>query len=189
MSDQGFSAPGGGFPPPPPPPAPTAPTPTYAAPTYAAPVAPPVATPTYAPGPVGAAPVVRRGNGMLTGAGVLQIIQGALSGIFGLWLFSVTQSEVGGFVDDLSGGSLTFMAVILVAIAVVLIWVSVMCIKARKGGWVTTVVFQSLFTFFGVLAVLGASSEGEPVGGAVLTVVYCGIALFLAASGGKKSTR
>jgi hypothetical protein len=150
---------------------------------------PPVPTPNVAPPVQAAAPVVRRGNGKLTGAGVLQIIQGALSAIIGLWLFSVTQSEVGGFVDDLSGGSLTFMAVIMVAIGVALIWVAILCIKARKGGWVTTVVFQSIFTFFGVLAVIGASSEGNPVGGAVITVVYCGIALFLAASGGKQSTR
>ncbi len=133
--------------------------------------------------------VVRRGNGKLTGAGVLQIIQGSLSGIIGLWLFSVTQSEVGGFVDDLSGGSLTFMAVIMVAVAVVLIWMSVLCIKARKGGWVTTVVFQSIFVAFGVLGFIGAASEGNPVGGAVITIVYCGIALYLAAAGGKQSTR
>ena len=120
---------------------------------------------------------------------MLQIIQGALSGIIGLWLFSVTQSEVGGFVDDLSGGSLTFMAVIMVAVAVVLIWMSVLCIKARKGGWVTTVVFQSIFVAFGVLGLIGAASEGNPVGGAVITIVYCGIALFLAVTGGKQSTR
>jgi hypothetical protein len=126
---------------------------------------------------------------MLTGAGVLQIIQGAFSAIIGLWLFSVTQSEVGGFVDDLSGGTLTFAAVMMLGVGVVLIWVAVLCIKARKGGWVTTVVFQSIFTAVGVLAISGASSEGEPVGGAVVMAVYCGIALFLAIKGGKQSTR
>lgn len=134
-------------------------------------------------------PALRSGNGKLTGAGVLQIIQGALSGILGLWLFSVTQSEVGGFVDDLSGGSLTFIAVVMVAVAVVLIWMSVLCIKARKGGWVSTVVFQSIFVALGALGLVGAASEGEPVGGAVITIVYCGIALILAATGGKQSGR
>jgi hypothetical protein len=177
MSEQGSST-GGSFLPPPPPPVPT---PTYAPPVLGA--APPI------PGPSVTGPVVRRGNGKLTGAGVLQIIQGALSAIVGLWLFSVTQSEVGGFVDDLSGGSLTFMAVIILVVGVALIWVAILCIKGRKGGWITTVVFQSIFTFFGVLAVIEASSEGNPVGGSVVTVVYCGIALFLAASGGKQTSR
>jgi hypothetical protein len=107
----------------------------------------------------------------------------------GLWLFSVTQSDFGGFVDDLSGGTFTLVAIVMIGIAVALIWIAILCIKARKGGWVTTVVFQSIFTFFGVLAVFGSLSEGDPVGGAVFTVVYCGIALFLAAKGGKQSTR
>jgi hypothetical protein len=187
MSDQGFSAPGGSFPPPPPvggatPP----PTPS---PNYSAPTAQPSAAPNYGSGPVASAAVVRRGNGKLTAAGVLQIIQGALSGIFGLWLFSVTQSEVGGFVDDLAGGSLTFVAVLLVAIAVALIWVSVLCIKGRKGGWVTTVVFQSIFTFFTLIGLLGASSEDGSVGGGVLSTAYCAIALILAWSGGKQASR
>ena len=176
MSEQGFAPPGGSLPPPPPPP------------TYSAP-ATPITAPTYAPAPVVGAPVVRRGNGMLTGAGVLQIIQGALFGIIGLWLFSVTQSDVGGFVDDLSGGSITFAAVLMVGLAVALIWVAVLCIKARKGGWVTTVVFQSIFVFFGVFGVAGAQSEGESVGGAVVVLAYCAITLFLAASGGRQSTR
>lgn len=162
MSDQIVSTSGGSLPPPPPPP------------------------PNGGPS---ASPLIRRGNGKLTGAGVLQIIQGALSGILGLWLFSVSQSEIGGFVDDLSGGAFTFAAVVMVAIAVALIWMSVLCIKARKGGWVTTVVFQSLFVVFGVIGLIGASSEGNPVGGSVFTIVYCGIALYLAASGGQQSTR
>ena len=44
------------------------------------------------------------GNGRLTASGVLQIIEGALFAIFSLWFFSITQSQIGEFADDLTGG-------------------------------------------------------------------------------------
>ena len=155
MSDQGSSAMGSGAYPPPP--------------------------------PLGSAsvPAQRRGNGKLTAAGVLQIIQGALASIIGIWLFSVTQSDVGGFLDDVSGGSLTFAAVIVLVIGVALIWTAVLCIKARKGGWVTVIVLQSIF----LLGSLGGLGNSDGAGGAIFGIAYCGAALFCAISGGKQSTR
>lgn len=129
----------------------------------------------------------RRGNGRLTAAGVLQIIEGALTVIAALWMFSVTQSEIGGFADDLTGGSITFVAALLLALGIALIWTAILCIKARKGGWVSVVVFQSIFGVLAILGVFGAASEGSPVGGGVFSAAYCGIAVFLAATGGKQS--
>lgn len=125
------------------------------------------------------------GNGKLTAAGILQIIQGALAGIIGLWLFTVTQSDLGNAVDDLSGGSVTFAAVLCLAIAAALIWVAVLCIKGRKGGWVTVIVFQSIFLLGG----LSNLSNPEGPSNAFVTIAYCGTALFLAISGGKESQR
>lgn len=132
-------------------------------------------------------PVQRRGNGKLTAGGVLQIIEGALTAIVALWLFAVTQSDIGGFADDLTGGSITFMAVILLILAVALIWTGALCIKARKGGWVTVVVFQGIFTAFSVIGILGSASNDAPIGGGLISAAYCGTALYLAASGGKQS--
>lgn len=126
-----------------------------------------------------------RGNGKLTAAGVLQIIEGGIAAIIGLWLFTVTQSELGGAVDDLSGGSLTFAAVLCLVFAAALIWTAVLCIKARKGGWVTVIVFQSIF----LLGSLSNLSNANGADGAIVSIVYCGAALFLAISGGKQSQR
>lgn len=119
----------------------------------------------------------------------MQIVQGGLFAIFGLWLFSVTQSEIGGLVNDLSGGALTSVAVFLLAMAGVLIWIGAWCIKARKGGWVTTVVFQSIFVAFILLGLANSGSDGGSAGSSVLILAYCGLTLGLALSGGKKSAR
>ena len=124
-----------------------------------------------------------RGNGKLTAAGILQIIQGAIAAIFGLWLFTVTQSDLGGAVDDLSGGSVTFAALLLLVFAGALIWTAVLCLKGRKGGWVTVIVFQSIF----VLGSLGGLSDPEGQGSAIVSIAYCGAALYLAISGGRAS--
>jgi len=125
------------------------------------------------------------GNGKLTSAGVLQIIQGALAAILGLWLFTVTQSDLGGAVDDLSGNSVTFAAAICLGFAAALIWTAVLCIKGHKGGWVTVIVFQSIFLLGG----LSNLSNPDGMGNAFVTIAYCGAALFLAISGGKESQR
>lgn len=127
----------------------------------------------------------RQGNGKLTTAGVLQIIQGAFTAIIGLWFFSVSQSELGGFADDLTGGSITFIAIILLIFGGALIWTAVLCIKARKGGWVTVIVFQSIF----LLGSLSGLANPDGAGQAIVGAAYCGTALFCAISGGKQSER
>jgi len=127
------------------------------------------------------------GNGRLTASGVLQIIEGALFAIFSLWLFSITQSQIGEFADDLTGGTITFLAVILLILSIALIWTAVMCIKARKGGWVSVVVFQSIFGVLSVLGIIGSAAEGNPAAGSVFVAAYCGIGVFLAVTGGTRS--
>ena len=138
------------------------------------------------PPPMGMSmPAQRQGNGKLTAAGVLQIIEGALMAIIGIWLFAVSQSDIGGFADDITGGSITFGAILFLIFAVALIWTASMCIKARKGGWVTVIVFQSIF----LLGSLSGLSNSDGAGGALVGVAYCGTALFCAISGGKQSQR
>jgi len=127
------------------------------------------------------------GNGRLTASGVLQIIEGALSAIFSLWFFSITQSQIGEFADDLTGGTITFLAAILLILSIALIWTAVMCIKARKGGWVSVVVFQSIFGVLSVLGIIGSAAEGTPAAGTVFVAAYCGIGVYLAVTGGKRS--
>lgn len=138
------------------------------------------------PSPPNHQPVVARssGNGQLTAAGVLQIIEGAVTAIVGLWLFSVTQSTIGGIADDLSGGTLTFIAILCLVMAAALIWTAILCIKGRKGGWVTVIVFQSIFTIFWLLGFVS-----EPSGGIVLPLAYCGSALYCAIVGGRATEK
>ncbi len=144
----------------------------------------PLPQPTNLPPP----PNARRGNGKLTAAGILQLIQGAFVGLVGLWLFSASQSGIGEIADDLTGGTLTFVAVLLIGISIALIWVAVMCIRGRKGGWVTTVVFQSIFLASSVLGLIGSPSEGDSAGGLVV-IAYCGVALGLSISGGRELSK
>ena len=131
----------------------------------------------------------RPGNSRLTAAGVLQHIQGGLFGILGIWLFSASQSGIGEIADDLTGGALTFIALLLIGAAIALIWVAVLCIKGRRGGWITTVVFQSIFIVISLLGVIGSISEGTSAGGGIITTAYCGIALGLSWTGGKQLSR
>lgn len=146
---------------------------------------PPPGTGAYPPPPPSSTPGHRRGNGKLTAAGVLQIIEGSLVAIVGIWLFAVSQSDIGGFADDLTGGSITFGAFLFLIFGVALIWTAILCIKARKGGWITVIVFQSLF----LLGSLGGLSSSDGAGGALVAIAFCGSALFLAISGGRQSQR
>lgn len=106
----------------------------------------------------------------------------ALGGVWLLWAVSTDSDE---WFDDMSGGSITSVAIVCFGFAAALILVAMACIKGRKGGWVTVIVFQSIF----LLSSLNGLSNPEGTGNAIVSIAFCGTALYLAIAGGRESQR
>ena len=136
---------------------------------------PPIAPPTPAPQSGG----VPAKDGRLTAAGVMMIVQAALLLIVGLWLFSVTTSDVGGAVDNLSGGTLTFLAILVLIIGGGLLTVGIATVRQRNWGRITTIVIEAL----SALAILSNIVQGKVAGGTVIPVAWVGAMLYLAIKG------
>lgn len=137
----------------------------------------------------GAATSAASTNGMLTAASVMQLFQGVIGAIFGLWLLAAAQSTLGGLVDDLSGGAITGAGLVLLVFSAGLILLSVQCLRRRRGAWITTVVFQGIvvvFMFLAFVSALGDSGGDANAGGAVLPLLYTGATLGLAIVGGRR---
>lgn len=129
--------------------------------------------------PYGATPApTKSADGRLMAAGVMTIIQGSIAAIFGLWFFSLSQSDGGEIVDDLSGGAITAVALIVLALAAALLAAGIGSVRGRTWGRITTIVLEAIFV---ALTLLGLSGSGD-AGGAIVPLVYCGIVLGLAAS-------
>lgn len=146
--------------------------------------------PGYAtPAGVGTAASAGKTNGMLTAASIMQLFQGVIGAIFGLWLLAAAQSTLGGLVDDLSGGAITGAGLVLLVFSAGLILLSIQCLRRRRGAWITTVVFQGIvvvFMFLAFVSALGDSGGDANAGGAVLPLLYTGATLGLAIVGGRR---
>lgn len=141
------------------------------------------------PSRLGAAPSATTTNAMLVAASVMQLVEGIIGAIVGLWLLAVAQSTLGGLIDDISGGAVTTLGLVIMAFSAGLIVLSVQCMRRRRGAWITTVVFQSIVVVFVVLAfvsALGDSSGDSGAGAAVLPLLYSGAILGLAIVGGRR---
>lgn len=115
----------------------------------------------------------------------MTVIVAALGLIVGLWLFSVTTSDVGGFADELSGGSLTFSALFSLALSGTWLAVGINCARGRDWARITVIVGNAIVL---VLVLLGAAAGDSDGGGVLLFLGWCGTLIALAATG-KATTR
>jgi hypothetical protein len=118
-------------------------------------------------------------DGRLTAAGVMMIIQSALVLIVGLWLLSVTTSDVGGALNDLSGGTITFLAILALLVGGGLLTVGIATVRQRNWGRVTTIVLEAI----AAVGVLANIVNGKFNGGTVVSIVWVGSMLYLAIKG------
>ena len=138
---------------------------------------PPPMTPPPAPAPQSGG--VPAKDGRLTAAGVMMIVQAALVLIVGLWMFSVTTSTVGGALDDMSGGTITFLAILVLAIGGGLLTVGIATVRQRNWGRVTTIVLESI----ALLGIVINIAQGKVAGGTVVSIAWVGAMLYLAVKG------
>lgn len=133
------------------------------------PYAPPAIAPTGSNG---------ASQGRLRAAGIMGIVQASLALLVGLWIMSVAQSDAGELLDSISGGTLTFIGVLMLAIGGGVLTAGIGSVRGRPWGRITLIVFESIFL---LLLIIGLANGSEG-GGAVLSLLYTGTVLGLAAS-------
>ena len=132
----------------------------------------------YAPTATANAAVNAASQGRLRAAGIMGIVQASLALLVGLWIMSVAQSDAGEFLDSISGGTLTFLGVLMLAIGGGVLTAGIGSVRGRSWGRVTLIVFESIFL---LLLIIGLAN-GDSGGGTVVAVLYTGTVLGLAAS-------
>ncbi len=118
-------------------------------------------------------------DGKLIAAGIMTIIQGALSALAGIWLISLSQSGIGRLADEFSGGALTAIALVVLALAGALLTGGVGAVRGRNWGRILIIVLQAIFLVLVVLAIVDSPDDAA---GATFYVIYCGVVLALAAT-------
>lgn len=117
-------------------------------------------------------------SGKLIAAGVLTIIQAALTLIAGLWMLSVVNGD-GEFLDDYSGGAFTAIALVIVAIGAALLTGGIGCCRSSTWGRILVIVLQSILLALMLLGMANGGSSSE----ALFPLGYCATALGLAIAG------
>jgi hypothetical protein len=137
---------------PPPAPNPYQPVPSYyAQPGYAQQV-----PAYYLPGG-GEAP----GIGRLVAAGVLSIITGVVTLLMGIYLLSLISSDVGGFLNDVSGGAGTFAVLVCVVIGAAFLWFGIAGVQKRSWSRIAMAVAAGLSELLVLLLLLGGSADAS----------------------------
>lgn len=122
--------------------------------------------------------------GKLLAAGIMTLIESALGIIIALWLFSVSASELGDWVDDVSGGAITFAGVMMLAVAVTGLVVGINDCRGRNWARITTIVLHAIglaLVLIGMVSSLSDESNSNPAGG-LIPLVWYGVIIYLAAS-------
>ena len=96
-------------------------------------------------------------GGRLIAAGVMTIIEAVLALIFGLWMFSLTTSAVGGLADDLTGGALTFVALLVLVIGAALLTSGIGSCKGRNWARITVIVLHAIAAVIFVFAAIDSA--------------------------------
>lgn len=150
-------------------------------------VAPPSvgAPPAFASTALPATAAPKSANGKLIAAGVMEIIQGALGIIFGLWLLSLSQNGIIQFIDGAAGGAITLIAIIMLVIGGSGLAAAIGCLKGRPWGIITTIVLQSIGLVLFFVGLVNGGNDGNP-GGALVAVAYIVTVLGLAIAGMKQ---
>lgn len=120
----------------------------------------------------------RPASGKLIAAGVLTIIQAALTLLVGLWILSVTSGD-GEFLDDFTGGAFTAIGLVFVAVGAALLTGGVGCCRSSRWGRILVIVLQSILL---ALMLLGMANGGSS-SGSLFPLAYCATALGLAIAG------
>jgi len=113
-------------------------------------------------------------------AGVMSIVAASLGILMSFWLFSITSSEVGGWADDSTEGSIAAVALFSLAISGAWLYVGIATCKAKDWARITVLVVNAIL---GGLTLIGAFSNPETAGGSVIPLAWFGAIIYLAATG------
>lgn len=129
-------------------------------------------------------------SGRLLAAGILTIIESVPAFLTGFWLLGVSRTNVGGLLNDASGGLITVLAAVVLAVAAGVLAAGIGSCARRSWARITTVVLQSLFGAFWIYAGINALRSPDAQGsvGGTLTLLavmlgWVGTTLFLAVTG------
>ena len=121
------------------------------------------------------APPGRSRNGKATAAGVLLIIQGAVWLIGGIALLSFRTSDLGSWADDIAGGIITFLTIMVLLVGVLCLWVGISVLKCRNWARITGIVIGGL----DLLACLPSFTSSDGITSGIVGVVWSGAIIYL----------
>jgi hypothetical protein len=98
-------------------------------------------------------------SGKLIAAGVMTLLEAGILLLVGLWLLSVSTSDVGGFVDDVSGGAITFAALLVLAMGGGLLAAGVGSCKGLNWGRMMVIVLHGIGLALLVIGLLGSAGD------------------------------
>lgn len=117
-------------------------------------------------------------SGKTTAAGVLVIIQGAVWLLMALALLSFRTSAIGSIFDDLAGGILTLVTIVVFAIGGGCLWTGISLLRLKSWARITAIVIGAIDLLISILTLV--SPDGVASG--LVMVIWSGAIIYLSAT-------
>ena len=118
-------------------------------------------------------------DGKATAAGVLVVIQGALWLIGGLFLLSFRTSDLGSWADDIAGGVITFLTILVLLIGAACLWTGISLLRSKRWARITAIVIGGI----DLLMTIPAFASADGIGSGLIGLIWSVAIIYLAAAG------
>jgi len=117
-------------------------------------------------------------SGKTTAAGVLVVIQGAVWLLMAIALLSFRTSAIGSIFDDLAGGILTLVTIVVFLIGGGCLWTGISLLRSKSWARITAIVIGAIDLLISIITVV--SPDGVATG--LIMVIWSGAIIYLSAS-------
>lgn len=117
-------------------------------------------------------------SGKTTAAGVLVVIQGAVWLLMAIALLSFRTSAIGSIFDDLAGGILTLVTIVVFLIGTGCLWTGISLLRSKSWARITAIVIGAIDLLISIITVV--SPDGVATG--LIMVIWSGAIIYLSAS-------
>lgn len=117
-------------------------------------------------------------SGKTTAAGVLVVIQGAVWLLMAIALLSFRTSAIGSIFDDLAGGILTLVTIVVFLIGAGCLWTGISLLRSKSWARITAIVIGAIDLLISIITVV--SPDGVATG--LIMVIWSGAIIYLSAS-------
>ena len=117
-------------------------------------------------------------SGKTTAAGVLVVSQGAVWLLMAIALLSFRTSAIGSIFDDLAGGILTLVTIVVFLIGAGCLWTGISLLRSKSWARITAIVIGAIDLLISIITVV--SPDGVATG--LIMVIWSGAIIYLSAS-------